>query len=476
MSCRDKKPQLGKLQTPERNHYYYGKLLDERNLEMEQDYFNHMRWLLNRLGLGAGILCGLDVTLSKDGKQLCISPGVAVDAMGREIIVPEPWCFDPWLITDRCGHVKETLSREKPYEITICLAYHECYADYAPVLVTDCNIKEQCAPGTIRESFTVIISKGLPKTNTVDNLCEALNSQAADSSERRQHVCEVTSGACATPSEETCVILAGVILEEGGKISEKIRPCEYRTTLYSNERLFEMILCLAGHGAAGPKGDPGSKWFTGSTDPVHATPANAVDDDCYLNTVSGHVFAKTSGTWSYKGDIRGPTGPQGPPGTWPKNTFTRITEISWEHDGEMKFADFPDALTVTFSSNVVPTSNNGRAWFIVSIETPFGGLSSTYNTNYVSPTNSTTTVSLNIMGEYKVDNQSISFLPDPVFITAIRTLDQSLSILCRVTLKCDFIIDEKGRAVDGNHLHGKLPSGDNIEGGQFESWFFIVNA
>jgi hypothetical protein len=43
-----------------------------------------------------------------------------------------------------------------------------------------------------------------------------------------------------------------------------------------------------------------------------------------------------------------------------------------------------------------------------------------------------------------------------------------------VTLKCDFIIDCLGQAVDGNHLRGELPSGDGAPGGTFESWFRVV--
>ena len=58
--CADtKSADLGHLVTPCRNNYFYGKLLDEFHLEMEQSYFNRHRWLLNRLSLGSGVLCGL---------------------------------------------------------------------------------------------------------------------------------------------------------------------------------------------------------------------------------------------------------------------------------------------------------------------------------------------------------------------------------------------------------------------------------
>ncbi len=53
--------------------------------------------------------------------------------------------------------------------------------------------------------------------------------------------------------------------------------------------------------------------------------------------------------------------------------------------------------------------------------------------------------------------------------------------IIHVTLNCDFLTDEYGRAVDGNHLHGSLgqdngcPTGDGVEGGIFESWFRLTD-
>ncbi|MCI0515790.1 hypothetical protein L0128_21460, partial [candidate division KSB1 bacterium] len=47
------------------------------------------------------------------------------------------------------------------------------------------------------------------------------------------------------------------------------------------------------------------------------------------------------------------------------------------------------------------------------------------------------------------------------------------NILCRVIVKCDFLVDSEGRPVDGNHLNGKLPTGNQVRGGDFESWFIL---
>ncbi len=43
-----------------------------------------------------------------------------------------------------------------------------------------------------------------------------------------------------------------------------------------------------------------------------------------------------------------------------------------------------------------------------------------------------------------------------------------------IRLKCDFIVDRHGVAVDGAHVAGRLPSGNGMPGGDFESWFRIA--
>ena len=51
---------------------------------------------------------------------------------------------------------------------------------------------------------------------------------------------------------------------------------------------------------------------------------------------------------------------------------------------------------------------------------------------------------------------------------ALRNLE-GRSFDLYLTLKCDHIRDKHHHAVDGNFL-GRLPTGDNIQGGNFESW------
>jgi hypothetical protein len=76
------------LETPVRNHYFYGKLLDVEQFELETRYLNAKRWLLNRLVTGYGVVCGLDVLPGDEVNELWIGPGVAIDKGGRELINP----------------------------------------------------------------------------------------------------------------------------------------------------------------------------------------------------------------------------------------------------------------------------------------------------------------------------------------------------------------------------------------------------
>ena len=56
----------GSLHAPKRNKYFYGKLLDAAHMSLEQCYGIDKRRMLNRLALGPGVLCGLDVTAGAD--------------------------------------------------------------------------------------------------------------------------------------------------------------------------------------------------------------------------------------------------------------------------------------------------------------------------------------------------------------------------------------------------------------------------
>lgn len=237
----------GKLTAPARNNYFYGKMLDVDHFQMEQRYFNRKRWLVNQLGMGAGVLCGLDLVVSDDGSKVWIRPGVAIDPHGHEIIVPDGYCIEnPRQPTDSWGN-PDGHPIDGSGLVTICLGYHECEADPVPVLVGDCDVQDDCRPSTVRERFRVWIKAGEPAdpAGLTDAQCAAIfpRPEPPDPFNRRSASCLALDGSCPEPASD-CVVLGIVTLPEddGTLVAEQ---CRGRISLYSNAMLFDMLLCLA---------------------------------------------------------------------------------------------------------------------------------------------------------------------------------------------------------------------------------------
>jgi hypothetical protein len=234
----------GRLSAPVRNRFFYGKLMDVRHFEMEQRYFIETRRLLNRLGLGAGILCGLEATAAGEGRLL-VRPGAAVDGRGREILVPEPYCLEaPLQPTDACGRPDgDPAAPGEP--VTICLAYHECDAEPTPVLVTDCDAREGCRPGAVRERFRIVVRRGRPQPLGLSaEACAAIFPEAPpEGFDRRAAVCETLPDPCPA-GDDACVPLAVVTAPaDGGPLL--VEACPVRPRLLSNAELLDLIMCLA---------------------------------------------------------------------------------------------------------------------------------------------------------------------------------------------------------------------------------------
>ncbi|MEU7811090.1 hypothetical protein [Pseudonocardia sp. NPDC049154] len=73
----------------ERVRFVQGQLLRPEDFRAEQDYHRRMRWLHNRLLHGTGVVTGLEVGLSDDRTEVQVSPGLAIDEWGRELLSDE---------------------------------------------------------------------------------------------------------------------------------------------------------------------------------------------------------------------------------------------------------------------------------------------------------------------------------------------------------------------------------------------------
>src|SRR5687767_4474336 len=70
-----------------RLNYFTGQFLDAQDFKDEQTYLKEMRWRNNQILFTPGIRVGLAVAVTTDSKGVTLSPGVAFDAQGREIVV-----------------------------------------------------------------------------------------------------------------------------------------------------------------------------------------------------------------------------------------------------------------------------------------------------------------------------------------------------------------------------------------------------
>ena len=90
-----------------RVHYFAGQLIGTEDLQSEQDYHLAKQRRHNLLTLGSGVVSGLNVSVTESAGDsgIQVSPGLAIDALGNEIVIDDPQTiefptgFDPvWLV------------------------------------------------------------------------------------------------------------------------------------------------------------------------------------------------------------------------------------------------------------------------------------------------------------------------------------------------------------------------------------------
>ncbi len=150
------------LQQFERNRYFYGKLMTVRDFELEQEYFNGKRYLLNRLIHGKGLLCGFsnlelfpgsaeEVRIRfKDG-------GIALDTLGREIVVPVD--MEKKVLTEDGDPLKNPELKNPTY---LYLRYSPAVSELVRAASNPLSCEEVTCPNRVLEDFEVIASFEYP--------------------------------------------------------------------------------------------------------------------------------------------------------------------------------------------------------------------------------------------------------------------------------------------------------------------------
>ena len=230
-----------------RNRYFYGKLLDVFHFELEQTYFNNKRWLLNRLISGYGVVCGLGVSLGYDYQSVVISPGLAIDRCGREILVAQP--SQPFPLPAPVAppsppHAKPGAPPDPCDDtyIHLSICYQECPVDPVPTLGGDCDTQASCAPGAIVERYRLEAEDGkLPPVSTVSNIPDAIaNGQVVYSV-----LANYVSKSCPYPAGDCCIPLANIRIPYlGDSYDQNSIDITVRPIVYTNDLLYELILAM----------------------------------------------------------------------------------------------------------------------------------------------------------------------------------------------------------------------------------------
>ena len=239
---------VGALGQQVRNRFFQGKLLDDRHLDLEQQYANGKRWMLNRLLGGSGVVTGLQVAPTADGSALAIGPGVAVDAYGRELVVPATIVpVDPRQPTDEAGNPAG--QRLDNADVTVLLAYRETAAEPVPVPLPGGDTAQEA--GLICEQPVVVVTAGKPPAAAGGlGPAAAGDAGAAGGVPAGEALQQALSAAASAPPQAVsgngAVVLATVSLPQaGGALTAAALDLSGRRRLVSTAVLADALVALA---------------------------------------------------------------------------------------------------------------------------------------------------------------------------------------------------------------------------------------
>lgn len=121
----------------------------------EQTYNADKRRLVNRLLYGSGVVSGLQV-IAVDDKSISIETGVALDSLGREIVVASP-------VTIKLSNVDGFVNNDYAKNVYLCLVYDEKAKEPVHAVGGTSNNEEVNEYNRIQESFKLFLTDKRPK-------------------------------------------------------------------------------------------------------------------------------------------------------------------------------------------------------------------------------------------------------------------------------------------------------------------------
>jgi hypothetical protein len=425
MTCmkKDDKKRCGICDIPyfERNNYYHGKLMTVRDFFAEQCYSNEKRWLINRMIHGWGVMCGLDVKqkpvdpgdLSKgyDPHKVLITPGLALDCCGREILVCKEQ--EVVLVPEVSECDKEKPEDETEKKLVLCLEFHECKTEPIHLPPIACDQKETCEFNRIRDSYKILV-KHVGDVDIEDPYAKNCPLIEDKPSSLHDYLCKKLKDGCPQCPEKPCLVLAEITItptqDPNAPPPLKIDQCSKRRLIFNNALLFDLINCFHG-------------------DLPHVIDINWKENGATLS-------------WE---DWADPD----------KGIYTQGAQI--EFDKKMNGDTINDHTFIVMVKMIDADTGNYR------YELAPGDVSYSYD-----DTTGKSTATFKFTSKWLID----------VYFgySSIRQRGGEF----KVVLKSVFIMsaEESGKpakALDGNFIGGRLPSGNGTAGGDFVSWFYVTS-
>ncbi len=164
----------------ERVFFEAGMLLGVSATRTEQDYHRrrltrHQHWLH-----GSGTVLGLAVTLDSEPAtgeaedttvRILIGPGLGIDGLGREVLVPGPYCLDlgEWMQAQQSGALRDGRDGAGALWLSVTMRFQDCPHALQPVMARKVNAgTDPVQPARIRDGVLLELVPELPPTEDGD--------------------------------------------------------------------------------------------------------------------------------------------------------------------------------------------------------------------------------------------------------------------------------------------------------------------
>lgn len=424
----------------ERNRYYTGKYMTARDFAADQEYFLSRSRLQNRLLHGWGIVCGLRVLPHPNAdcreNWVVIKSGVALDCSGREIFV----------------------HKDTALEIPL---------DDLP----DPGDNSDPGSGT---SVAFNSSSAWPQDDD-DDYDDDDDELARDAdSASSEHV---TAEEYAQWPEDGLLVCLRYTEQRIETVPALYAEGQCDSSRMEANRIRE-VGTLEIHRLSDMREDcwraPGGGWnvpFVDDCDqPLPGPGGTCLDADCPCHGCVPLALLvrkrhRKAGEPGFEIDLRGrrrlPT---------PSHYLTHIMGINWPHGGEVTLRQLhrymDGGLKIRFNRRIIDAGDMGAGINPYTFQVQYGGVqkvleflpSASQDDPYLMDDGCTAVYNLH-----------------PDYISP-RHRSNIVGSIVYITLKCDFILDCHDLPVDGEHLAGRLPSGNGSPGGIFHSWFSVVHS